>query len=109
MAESLQAPEDCKSIDDIRQAIDQLDREIIQLIGKRGWYVRAAARFKTSASTVRDDVRVQAMLTQRRAWAEEQGLSPEMIEQLYRQMVEHFTQEELMHWYKGCPHQMGEE
>ena len=37
----------------IRAAIDALDWEIIQLLGQRFDYVRAASKFKTSENSVR--------------------------------------------------------
>jgi isochorismate pyruvate lyase len=91
-------PEECNSIDDIRAEIDRIDRQIVALIGERAGYVQAATKFKTSAAGVRAVERFEAMLHQRRAWAEEQGLDPDMIEKLYRDMVNHFVQQEMAHW-----------
>ena len=36
----------CKNMEDIRKEIDQIDKEIIALLGKRYEYVRAASKFK---------------------------------------------------------------
>ena len=80
-------PEECSSIDDIRAEIDRLDRQIVALIGERAGYVQAAAKFKTSTAKVRAAERFEAMLRRRRSWAEEQGLDPDMVEELYRDMV----------------------
>jgi isochorismate pyruvate lyase len=91
-------PEECSSIDDIRAEIDRIDRQIVALIGERAGYVQAAAKFKTNAADVRAAERFEAMLHQRRAWAEEQGLDPDMIEKLYRDMVNHFIRQEMAHW-----------
>ena len=38
------------------------------------------------------------MLHQRRLWAKAQGLSEEMIEKLYRDLVEYFISRELTEW-----------
>jgi len=89
---------DCQTLTDIRAAIDALDRQTITLIGQRAQYVRAAAKFKTSAAAVQAEARVTAMMQDRRMWAEETGVSPDMVETLFREMVRHFTQEELQHW-----------
>ena len=91
-------PQECSSIDDVRAEIDRIDRQIVALIGERAGYVRAAAKFKTSAADVRAAERFEAMLRQRRAWAEERELDPDMIEKLYRDMVNHFIQQEMAHW-----------
>jgi isochorismate pyruvate lyase len=41
------------------------------------------------------------MLLQRRVWADEQGLSPEVVEKLYRDLVTYFISEEMKHWSKA--------
>ena len=76
----MKQPEDCTGIEDIRQAIDALDREIVGLIGRRARYVDTAARFKPGESSVRAPERQQAMLLERRIWAKEGNLDPDMIE-----------------------------
>jgi isochorismate pyruvate lyase len=89
---------ECESIEDVRAEIDRIDRQVIALVGKRAEYVRAAARLKTSEADVRATERFETMLHQRRAWAAEEGLSPDMIEKLYRDMVQYFVREEMAHW-----------
>ncbi len=91
-------PEDCTGMADIRAEIDRIDEAVITLLGKRFRYVRAAAPFKTDATAVRAPERFAAMLAQRRDWAAQQGLSPEVIEQLYRDLVAYFIAEEMRHW-----------
>ena len=83
---------------EIRSEIDALDREIIRLLGRRFAYVQAAAQFKSGEASVRAPERFEAMLQQRRAWAAEEGLSPDAIEKLYRDLVNHFIEEELKRW-----------
>jgi isochorismate pyruvate lyase len=98
----MKRPDDCNSIEDVRDAIDQTDREIIALLAQRGRYVHRAAAFKKTEDGVRAPGRVEAMLAQRRAWAAEHRLNPEFVEQLYRQVVDHFIRQELSAW-KGSP------
>ncbi|BDB15124.1 isochorismate lyase [Acidithiobacillus sp. 'AMD consortium'] len=88
-------------MEDIRAEIDCLDKTIIMLIGKRFQYVQAAAKFKASESSVRAPERFKAMLQQRRIWAHEQGLSPDAIEKLYSDLVNHFIKEEMEMWCSG--------
>jgi isochorismate pyruvate lyase len=40
------------------------------------------------------------MLEQRRVWAAEEGLNPEVIEKLYRDLVNYFINEELQNWQR---------
>lgn len=86
---------------DIRAEIDRLDRQVITLLGQRFAYVKAAAQFKSSELSVKAPERLQAMLEQRRVWAEAEGLNPEAIAKLYRDLVNHFIDEELKHWQQG--------
>ena len=37
----------CTSIEDVRRHIDQIDREVVTLLGKRGKFVTQAAAFAT--------------------------------------------------------------
>ncbi len=41
------------------------------------------------------------MLEERRRWAEEEGLSPEVVEQVYEQLVSYFVSRELDDWRVG--------
>lgn len=97
----MKTPEECGSLEEIRAEIDRLDQQIIALLGQRFAFVKAAARYKTSASSVKAPDRLQAMLAQRRIWAEAEGLNPEAIEQLYRDLVSYFIAEELQHWQRS--------
>ncbi len=94
----MKSPEECTSLEDVRRAIDALDREIVGLIGTRSRYVEAAVRFKTSETSVRAPERQRAMLEERRRWAEEEGLSPDVVEDLYRDLIRYFIERELEDW-----------
>ncbi len=94
----MKPPEECASIEDVRLGIDALDREVIALIGRRARYVEAAARFKTGESSVRAPERRKAMMEARRRWAEEEGLSPEVIEAVYETLVSYFVDREMERW-----------
>lgn len=91
-------PDVCSGMDDIRREIDHLDRTIVALIGRRAQYVVAAAKFKTSETAVRAPERYANMLLQRREWAVEEGLNPDVIEKLYSDLVQHFISEEMRRW-----------
>ena len=91
-------PENCTWMEDIRVEIDNMDRDIIAILGKRFEYVKAAPKFKTSATSVRAPERFKSMLEQRRIWAFEAGLSPDAIENMYRDLVNHSINEEMSKW-----------
>jgi isochorismate pyruvate lyase len=94
----MKSSEQCESMTDIRAEIDRLDHQVITLLGQRFSYVKAASKFKTSETSVRAPERFQAMLKQRRVWAEEEGLNADAIEKLYQDLVNHFIDEEMKHW-----------
>jgi len=91
----MKAPDECSDIQEVREEIDIIDREVIEALSKRLQYVIAAARFKTSEASVKAPDRFYAMLQQRREWAKEAGLNPDVVEKLYRDLVNHFSDEEL--------------
>jgi len=88
-------PQECASLAEVRAEIDRLDRSIINAIGRRKHYVMAAAKFKTTAATVAAPERLAAMLETRRQWAKQEDLNPDVVEKLYRELVNYFTAEEL--------------
>lgn len=93
-----QSPEACSGMDEIRAEIDQRDREVIRLLGERYRYVQAAVAFKTDERAVRAPERQAAMLSERRQWAADEGLDPDLVESLFRQLVEHFIGREMADW-----------
>ena|ERR1051325_5720185 len=94
----MKTPADCASLEEVRAEIDRIDRVIVALIGERAGYVHAAARFKPTEAAVAAPERQAAMLRARRAWAEGAGLDPDVIENLYRDLVRYFIARETEHW-----------
>ncbi len=92
------APADCAGLDEIRAGMDAIDREIVALIAARVEYVRAAAKFKTSSAGVAAPERVAAVLKTRREWAEAAGLSGDVVESIYRDLVAYCVSEEHRRW-----------
>ena len=91
-------PDECANINEVREEIDIIDREVIDALSKRFKYVVAAARFKTSEAGVRAPDRFHAMLQQRREWALESGSNPDVVENIYRDLVNYYIEEELKHY-----------
>ena len=94
----MKTPEQCENIAEIRTEIDRIDRNIVAALGERLKYVRAASQFKTSEASVRAVERVRSLLEQRRAWAEEEGIAPEVVEKMYRDLLSFFIESELNDW-----------
>jgi isochorismate pyruvate lyase len=95
---STMTPDQCSSLEDVRREIDRIDRDVIALLGRRIHYVEAAARFKTSEQDVAAPERQAAMMRERREWAAEAGLDPDLIEDIYRRLVAYFVRRELDCW-----------
>ena len=93
--DNLTAPAACQSIDDVRAAIDVIDQLIVEAIGKRFEYVHEVTRFKTTREDVHAAERYQAVLAQRRIWATQHGLNPDVIDEMYRNLIGHFINHEL--------------
>ncbi len=73
---------------ELRSLIDELDREIVRLLGRRARLARSAGRIKARhGHGVRDPARERALLADRRRWAEEEGLDPESAEAVFRSVV----------------------
>ncbi|MEE9461672.1 MAG: chorismate mutase, partial [Bacteroidales bacterium] len=81
-------PEDCEDIRDIRDAIDEIDQEIIQLHALRDSYVREIVKFKSDDEEIHARERKAYVLQQRKAWAAEKGLDPELFEKLFGLIIE---------------------
>lgn len=94
---------ECSSIQDVRDGIDEIDRSIVELISTRSDFVKKAATFKKTQEDVRAKDRVDSMLKKRRLWALENGVAPDFIETLFKMMVSHFIGRELKEWKQDNP------
>jgi prephenate dehydrogenase len=75
-----QAPE----LRETRDLIDELDTEIIQLLARRSQLSQRAGRIKSDHGRgVRDPSREEALLEDRRRWADEHGLSEQAISDVF--------------------------
>ena len=92
------APEDCQTMAEVRDGVDTLDRQLVALIAERARYMEAAARIKPGRDTVRDDWRVNDVLTKVKAEAEKTGLPVSIAEPVWRELVERSIQYEFEVW-----------
>ncbi len=86
---------ECESLENVRENIDRIDREIVKLISERSNYVRQAARFKKTTDDVKAPNRVEQVIANKRAYAKEIGMDPDMIEKIYRTIISCFIDQEL--------------
>lgn len=85
----------CSSIEEVRHAIDLIDRQVMELLAKRQEYVCEIIRFKKDEESIVAQGRQEQLYKQRRVWAQELSLSPDMIDEVYKTMVRHNIQKEL--------------
>lgn len=88
-------PETTPSLAEIRNEIDDLDRQIIALIAERQKWVVAAGKLKKDESAVRAPDRVEQVIGKVRGLASEAGASPDVVEQAYRALIAGFIEFEL--------------
>ena len=86
----------CSTIDEVRKAIDIIDQQIIELLGKRFEYVKEIIRFKKpEQDSIIAQQRYDEVIASRRKLAEKNGLDPSVIESMYRELLRHFIEEEM--------------
>ena len=95
---SMKAPEACENLQDVRDACDAIDRDIVALLGKRMPYVRTAVRFKRSEADIMQPDKMPAFMRERREWAAEEKLDPDFVEHLYQVLVDHSFEVQLALW-----------
>lgn len=83
------------TIEDVRREIDELDRQIVDLIARRQRWVVEAGRLKTDTTAVRAPDRVEKVVAKVRSLAVDASASPDVIESTYRAMIAAFIDLEL--------------
>jgi isochorismate pyruvate lyase len=82
-------PADCTSMAEIRAEIDRLDEELVRLFAERANYIDRAAQIKVEVDLpARIESRVEEVVTNVRRHAEAHGLPPELVEKLWRRLID---------------------
>ena len=93
-------PDACTSMDQVRDGVDRLDRALVSLIAERARYMEAAARIKPHRGTVRDEDRIEDVVSKVLARAETAGLPRQIAEPVWRELVERSIAYEFEVWDK---------
>jgi isochorismate pyruvate lyase len=92
----------------VRADIDDIDRQLVELLARRGRCVQRAARFKRDEVEVRGpQSRIDDIISRARASAESTGADPDVVETTFRAMISAFIDAELrIHagLYRGTTH-----
>ncbi|EBA18523.1 chorismate mutase family protein [Roseobacter sp. SK209-2-6] len=82
-------PQDCSDMPELRRQIDELDEMLVELLTKRAGYIDRAIELKSQNGwPARIPARVEEVIANARAKAGQAGLDPDLIEGLWRQLVE---------------------
>lgn len=85
----------CGSLQEVRNEIDRIDREMIRLLAERGGYVRQAAAFKKTMDDVKAPDRVAQVIEKVRAKAAASGADVNIAEAVFRTMIDGFINAEM--------------
>lgn len=85
----------CENLEQVRENIDRIDRKIVKLIAERGTYVAQAAKFKNTTDDVKAPQRVEKIIEKVRNLAKEDDANPDIVENIYREMINSFINYEL--------------
>ena len=88
MTRAIEKTRACASMTEVRKHVDDLDDILVPLLVERGGYMTQAATIKPKAEHVRDEARIEAIVRRVRARAEAEGGEPDVIEAIYRSMME---------------------
>lgn len=91
----------CSSLEEVREEIDKLDDQIVELIAKRNRYIHQAASFKESVEEVKAPERVDAVIQKVRSKALSLNLSPNLIAKLYKIMINEMVESEIAEFRNG--------
>jgi isochorismate pyruvate lyase len=90
----MKLPQECNSIEEIRQEIDEIDHNIISLIGKRLSYIKEIVKYKNNPDEVYARKRHLGVISERREFAASLHLDPDVIESVYRILMDYFIREQ---------------
>jgi isochorismate pyruvate lyase len=78
----------CRSMPDLRQQIDRLDRALVALMAERQTYIERAAEIKQSRTAVHDSARIEDVVAKVLVAAKEAGLSAAIAEPVWRTLID---------------------
>lgn len=88
-------PQECTNIDEVRNEINNIDNEIINLLAIRLGYVHEVVKYKEATDkAIEASERRATVIRTRRDWAAEKGLDPDVIEEVYKKLIQFYIDEE---------------
>jgi isochorismate pyruvate lyase len=90
----------CRTLAEVRDNIDRIDRDLVRLMAEREKYVAEAGRFKANPAAVSAPARVEQVIEKVKGIAREDGLSDAIAERTFRAMIAGFEDYEREVWTK---------
>ena len=85
----------CSTLEEVRTEIDTIDTQLVDLISERSHLIRQAANFKESVEEVKAEDRIEFILQRARQHAIEKGISPNLISELFKIMIDEMVETEI--------------
>jgi len=85
----MRKPADCTTMAEIRAEIDRLDDDLVRLFAERAGFIDRAAEIKAGVDLpARIEARVEEVVANVRRHAESYGLPPDLVEKLWRRLID---------------------
>ena len=91
-------PADCTTMTQVREGVDDIDRQVVALITRRFGYMDAAARIKPVREAVRDEWRKADVKAKVDAAADAAGIDRALMSRLYEDLIETSIAHEMGRW-----------
>ena len=88
MTRSIDLVQACTTMEDVRRNVNALDDVLVPLLVTRIGYMQQAARIKGDVGQVRDEARIEAIVSRVRTRTVREGGQPDVMEAVYRQLME---------------------
>ena len=88
MSKAIDLVQPCTTMDDVRRNVNALDDVLVPLLVTRIGYMTQAARIKGDVGQVRDEARIEAIVSRVRERTTQEGGQPDVMEAVYRQLME---------------------
>ncbi|MCH1562954.1 MAG: chorismate mutase [Rhodobacteraceae bacterium] len=85
----LTKPDDCKSMEELRNQIDKLDIKIVELLATRSQFIDRATDLKSiNGMPARIPDRIESVVSNAREAAQELDLDSDLVEKIWRILIE---------------------
>jgi len=91
----------CNSLQEVRDEVDEIDAQLVELISERSHLIRQAAGFKESVAEVKAQERIDDIMQKVRKKAIALNVNPNMISELFKIMIDEMVETEISELRNG--------